>query len=120
MVPNLEGVFNHLWSSRPAEIPNKRIISEAVVAAFSSSKSKVVPQHWACSMERHTDCGYHYHASLKLSGTKKWLGARRTLEARHRISVHFSDHDEYYSAYWYITKYDENIFHSTEQPNFDK
>ena len=48
------------------------------------------------------------------------MEARRTLEGQHRISVHFSDHDGYYSAYWYISKYDENSFHSTVQPNLDK
>ena len=71
-------------------------------------------------MEKHSDGGYHYHVSLKLSGTKKWLEAKRTLEAQHRISVDFSDHDGYYSAYWYISKYDENFLHSTEHMNLDE
>ena len=71
-------------------------------------------------MEKHSDGGYHYHASLKLSGTKKWLEAKRTLETQHRISVHFSHHDGYYSAYWYISKYDKNIFYSTGHPNLDE
>ena len=57
---------------------------------------------------------------MKLKGRKKWLEAKRTLVTQHRISVHFSDHDGYYSAYRYISKYDENIFHSTGHPNLDE
>ena len=97
------------------KFPTRESFGEAVAAAFSSCKSKVVPQHWACCMEKHSDHGYHYHASLKLSGTKKWLEAKRTLEAQHRISVHFSDHNGYYSTYRYISKYDENISHSEQR-----
>ena len=53
------------------KFPTRESFGEAVAAVFSSSKSKVVPQHWAWFVERHSDGGYHYHASLKLSGTKK-------------------------------------------------
>ena len=102
------------------KFPTRESFGKTVAAAFSSSKSKVVPQHWACCMEKHSDGGYHFHVSLKLSGTKKWLETKRTLETQHRISVHFSHHDGYYSAYWYISKYDENIFHSTGHPNLDE
>ena len=85
---------------------------EAVVAAFTSKQGKVVPQHWACCLEKHSDGGYHYHLSLKLSGPKWWVEAKRALEAEHGITVNFSDHNGYYTAYRYINKYDvlEGVF----------
>ena len=34
--------------------------------------------------------------------------------------VNFSDHDGYYTAYRYISKSDENVYHSPNHPNLDE
>ena len=34
--------------------------------------------------------------------------------------VHFSDHEGYYSAYKYIRKFDEDVFHSHNHPNLQE
>ena len=77
--------------------PENRL-AEAVAAAFTSKRSKVVPLHWTCCLEKHENGGYHYHLALKLSGTKRWLEAKKFIEAEHGIAVNFSDHDGYYTA----------------------
>ncbi len=42
-----------LQSSRLAEVPNQReSFGEAVATAFTSKRSKVVPLHWACCLEK--------------------------------------------------------------------
>ena len=94
------------------KFPSRESFGEAVAAAFTSKRSKVVPLHWACCLEKHENGGYHYHLALKLSGTKKWLEAKKSIEAEHGIAVNFSDHDGYYTAYRYISKSDEMVFHS--------
>ena len=68
-------------------------------------------------MEKHSDGGYHYHVALKFSGPKRWLEAKRALEAEHGIVVNFSDHKDYYTAYQYINKYDDKVYRSTGHPD---
>jgi len=102
------------------KFPTRESFAKAVVAAFTSKRSKVVPQHWACCLEKHSDGAYHYHVSLKLSGPKRWLEAKKALEAAHGITVNFSDHEGYYTAYRYVNKEDEMVFRSTGHPNLDE
>ena len=102
------------------KFPTRESFGEAVAAAFTSKRSKVVPLHWACCLEKHENGGYHYHLALKLSGTKRWLEAKKSIEAEHGIAVNFSDHDGYYTAYRYISKSDDMVFHSTGHPNLDE
>ncbi len=100
--------------------PTGESFGEAVAAAFTSKRSKVVPLHWACCLEKHENGGYHYHLALKLSCTKRWLEAKKFIEAEHGIAVNFSDHDGYCTAYRYISKSDDMVFHSTGHPNLDE
>ena len=55
--------------------------------------------------------------ALKLTGPKKWLQCKRALQKKHGVVVNFSDHDGYYTAYRYISKSDENVYHS---PNHEE
>ena len=71
-------------------------------------------------LEKHSEGGNHYHLSLKLTGAKRWIEAKRSFEEKHGIIVNFSDHEGYYSAYCYISKYDETVFHSRGHPNLDE
>ena len=88
--------------------------------AFTSERGQVKPQHWACCVEQHSDNGFHYHLALKLTGPKKWLECKRSLQRKYGVVVNFSDHDGYYTAYKYIRKYDANIYHSPNHPNLDE
>ena len=53
------------------KFPTRESFAKAIVAVFSLKRSKVIPQHWACCLEKHSDGGYHYHVALKLRGPKK-------------------------------------------------
>lgn len=102
------------------KFPTRESFGEAVAAAFTSKRSKVVPLHWACCLEKHENGGYHYHLALKLSGAKRWLEAKKFIEAEHGITLNFSDHDGYYTAYKYVNKCDDKVFLSTGHPNLDE
>lgn len=102
------------------KFPTRESFAAAICEVFTSERSKFRPQHWACCLENHADQGFHYHMALKLTGPKKWLECKRALQRKHGVVVNFSDHDGYYTAYRYISKSDENVYHSPNHPNLDE
>ena len=93
--------------------------AQAIVTAFSQGKAKVV--HWCCCREQHKKSGEHYHLSLKLDRNQRWLNAKRYLLREYSISVHFSSkHHNYYSAWRYVTKCDNNFIESAGHPYLGK
>ena len=102
------------------KFPTRESFAEAVVETFVSKRSCSKPQHWACCIEKHADGDYHYHLAMKLTGPKKWLESKRAIQQKFGIVVNFSDHDGYYSAYKYICKHDDNVYHSPNHPNLDE
>ena len=58
-----------------------------------------------------------YHMAIKLYRIQRWLLVIKSLEEAHNIVVHFSGpHPNYYMAYRYITKEDEDTVHSADHP----
>ncbi len=99
------------------KFPSRQHFGKAVEEALNSGTSKVKATYWACCLENHQDGGEHFHVSIKLTGPKRWLPAKKYLSEHYGISVHFSDnHDSYYSAYQYVSKSDTSVFHSREHP----
>ena len=79
---------------------------------------KVAVQHWACFKDSHQDRGPHYHMTIKLSGPKRWLSVKNSVEKSHGTVLHFSDkHDNCRSVYRYICKTDKNFAHNIGHPN---
>ena len=64
---------------------------------------------------------YHYHMAIKLDKKCRWLIVRNALERRFGIQVNFSDtHPNYYSAYRYCIKEDEECVTSQDHPNLQE
>ena len=104
-----------------SKFPTRESFGQCVSSAFISEKSEVTVQHWACCKELHKDGGSHYHMSIKLSGPKRWLAAKKSVQESHGAVLHFSkNHDNYYSAYRYLSKTDKNITHSKGHPNLEQ
>ena len=62
--------------------------------------------------------GFHYHMAVKFDGNRRWKTAKNFLLDNYDISVHFSEeHDNYFSAYCYATKYDKEALHSEYHPD---
>ena len=57
--------------------------------------------------------------AIKLDRNQRWLSSKRNLLERCGISVHFSSlHRNYYSAWQYVTKEDEEFIESVNHPDF--
>ena len=102
-----------------SKVPSRDSFAKLVVEAFTSRGNvKAKPLHWACCQEAHADGGKHYHLCIKLSEPQRWQAAKSYVAVRTGIILHFSSaHDNYYTAYKYVTKTDEEVFHSSDHPN---
>ena len=101
-----------------SKIPTRNSFAEAVLKAFDGSSSKVL--QWYCSQESHKKSGMHYHMWLKLDRNQHWLRAKNFLQQHYRISVHFSSvHANYFTAWKYVTKEDENSVESGGHPDLN-
>ena len=101
--------------------PTRESFGQDVVDSFNSGESKVKVLYWACCLESHQNGGDHYHLALKLSGSKRWKSVKDYMQNIKGIVVNFSDtHQNYYTAFRYITKSDPNIFLSQTHPNLQE
>ena len=101
----------------PAIFPTKESFGAALEEEFNAGPGIVKVEYWACCREPHANEGFHYHCSLKLTGSKKWIGIKRRLSVKYNIQVNFSDkHDLYLSSYRYVRKSDKEVAHSTNHP----
>ena len=100
------------------KFPTRESFGAAVQEEFDAGTSAAKVDYWACCLEPHKkSSGYHYHCSIKLTGSKKWVSVKRRLTEKHGIVVHFSaKHDFYLSSYRYVCKEDTNVHHSEEHP----
>ena len=97
--------------------PTRESFGTAVEEEFNAGPGAVKVDYWACCMEPHETEGIHYHCSIKLTGSKKWKSVKERLNMKYKIQVHFSaKHDYYLSAYRYVIKSDEEVFHSKNHP----
>lgn len=101
--------------------PTRESFGKMLETEFNFGPSAVKVFHWACCKENHSENGVHYHCSLKLTGVKKWVAIRNRIQQQYGICVNFSDkHDFYLSAYRYVCKEDNDIFHSNGHPNLSE
>ena len=91
--------------------PTRSSFAEAVVQSFADTPAKVL--QWCCCLEQHVQSGVHFHMAMKLDKNQRWLPSKRYLLERCGISVHFSDtHENYFSAWKYVTKEDRDYIQS--------
>ena len=51
--------------------------------------------------------------ALKLSSSKRWLHRKNKIYNKRKIVIHFSEHEHFYNAFRYISKYDTEIYLSS-------
>ena len=96
--------------------PTRSSFAEAVVQSFADTLAKVL--QWWCCLEQHVKSGVHFHMAMKLDKNQRWLPSKRYLLERCGISVHFSaTHDNYFSAWKYVTKEDQDYIQSDGHPD---
>ena len=95
--------------------PTRSDFAQAVVKSFSHSKARI--EQWCCAEEIHKSNGIHYHLAIKLTQNQRWLTSKKYLMDNYGVSVHYSSvHHNYYSAWKYVTKSDEDYVQSDEHP----
>ena len=96
---------------------NRQAFAQIILDAWNDScLSKII--QWVVSEEMHQDGGKHFHMALELDKKTRWLAVRNFLDMRHGIKVNFSDkHDNYFSAYKYVVKYDADYVLSDNHPD---
>jgi len=98
--------------------PTRESFGQKIAVLFEKGDSKVKVVQWACCLENHQNGGDHYHMAIKLSAAKRWKSVKDALAKDSGIQVNFSNkHDNYWTAYQYISKSDQNVFHSRNHPN---
>ena len=96
--------------------PTRQSFVDAVLYSFYDTPAEIV--QWCCCQEQHANSGVHYHMAIKLDRNQRWLSSKRNLLERCGISVHFSSiHRNYYSAWQYVTKEDEEFIESVSHPD---
>ena len=90
-------------------------ISECVVEDFGQRGAVV--KHCVCCIEADANECQHNHMAVKLERIRRWEAVKNYLKDKHEIIVHFSNaHDNYYSAWKYVTKEDEEVLQSSDHP----
>ena len=115
--PHVRQVYLITYSQANLEhFPTRRSFAECVVETFNVTGAGVM--QWACCREEHRDEGEHYHLAVKLERIRRLSAVKTLLQEKHGISVHFSNtHNNYYSAWKYVTKEDEEVLQSANHPN---
>ena len=98
------------------KFPTREGFAAEVVAHFQSAKIEIV--NWVCCLEEHELHGSHYHLAVKLSTNKRWLPIKQNMQEKHQVVLHFSAiHNNYYSAWRYVTKSDKSYKQSPGHPD---
>ena len=99
--------------------PDRESFATAVceaVAKCEGPKAKII--QWACCQESHKRRGKHCHLAVKLDKIKRWLPILQYLKDKRNVYVHLSNrHINYYTAWLYVTKEDENFVQSSGYPD---
>ena len=103
------------------KFPTRESFSNAVVHCFDEDSCKVEVCYWAWAREPHPNTsGFHYHMAIKMIDPKRWNLVKRKLQENHGTVVNFStSHDQYYYAFRYIIKEDQEYVKSANHPSIE-
>ena len=102
------------------KFPTRECFGKMVARHFNAGKAKAKVEYFACALEKHQDGHPHYHVALKLTGPKKWLRVKQSIQADEGIVVNFGDkHDDYVMAFRYVCKEDPNPYLSDNHTPLD-
>lgn len=117
----IRSVYLITYSKADVEIIASRdsfavVVLDSFQNADPTSKSKVVK--WVCSQERHQNGEIHYHMAVKLDRNRRWLSVRNYADKKHGLKLNFSStHANYFSAWKYTTKDDNEYLESEGHPD---
>lgn len=92
-----------------SKFPTRESFGQACVGAFGGNKVL----YFACGRENHKETGEHYHVSLRLNSSQRWLYAKQHLMDTFNVVANFAESPKdamYAGAYRYAAKHDAEIF----------
>ena len=97
------------------KVPDRQTFADIWVRAFGGAGAVY---HWACCKEQHNDGAAHYHLALKLKLSRRWRNVKERVTVQSGIVCHFQEfHTNYYDAFRYVTKEDEEYLVSENHPD---
>ena len=117
----IRSVYLITYSKADVEIIASRdsfavVVLDSFQNADPTSKTKVV--QWVCSQEHHQNVEIHYHMAVKLDCNQRWLMVRNYADKKHGLKLNFSStHANYFSAWKYTTKDDNEYLESEGHPD---
>lgn len=101
------------------KFPSRESFVTAVRNSFASGTARLL--QWCCSREPHQISGFHYHMCVKLDRNQRWINSKTILQEEYGIAVHYSNvHHNYYSAWSYVTKQDQDFIQSSNHPRLSR
>ena len=89
-VCTMTSVYLVTLSQAEGTFASKRAFGEAVAAAFKAQFGERAVLQWAAAEERHQDGGLHYHMTIKLDRSRRFLTVRQRLDDQYHVKVSFS------------------------------
>ena len=100
------------------KVPSRSMFADLVCKQFNRNDDVV--DRWASSIELHRKSGVHYHLALKLKKDRRFNEVRKNIVKEHNINLDFKEwHDNYYTAYTYVKKFDSYFETSEGHPILD-
>ena len=100
------------------KVQGRETFAEFVTNEFN--RQDHVVDKWVVSAELHRKSGIHYHLAIKLKKQRRFAQVRINLKRKYDIDVDFHEwHDNYFSAYTYVTKFDKHYMTSENHPVLD-
>lgn len=97
------------------KVQSRKKFAEIICNEFNREDNIV--ENWVVSAELHRKGGFHYHLALKLKKQRRFKQVRINLKKHHNIDVDFQEwHENYYTAYTYVTKFDSHFEKSENHP----
>ena len=103
------------YSQADTDVFDRQGFADAVISAFKSETSSEIKQ-WCCCLEHHKDGAPHYHMAILLDKATRWSRVRHYMQNCVGITVNFSGHGGYYSAYQYVIKEDDSVLYCYGHP----
>ena len=103
------------YSQADTYVFDRQCFADAVISAFKNETSSESRQ-WCCCLEHHKDSAPHNRMAILLDRTTWWSRVRHYMQNSFGITVNFSSHGGYYSAYQYVVKEDNSILYCYGHP----
>ena len=100
----------YLSTYSQADVPKVQNRKQFVEFVSEFNREDEIVGHWVVSAELHRQKVIHYHLVIKLKKQRRFKQMQQNLKKSYDIDLDFKQwHDNYYTAYTYVTKFDTHF-----------